>query len=257
MTYGISMRRIVPFIISSLSVAGLSVASANALLGEDMNSERIELCAANHLEEMILRHKLLKPQINKNDKEPSWDGYIFVYDTPSLTKDQMRFRIPIQVKGTTQDRFIRSNTDSLSFPVIRSDLRNYYLDNGVVYAVVSIEPNSLSKSIYLATLLRDDLFVLLGKDLDSKMNTFKNIELSKIEDVNALYDEIVQFGINRSCNHLFTNNAMCKEEIKHRILDGLSRNIQERLLADTPNIEMIETVFQVEERLMDYIEKHW
>lgn len=67
------------------------------------------------------------------DKEPSWDGFLYLYSDDSMKKDSLIGRIPIQVKGK-QGEFV----ESLSYPVKTSDLRNYMREGGCIYFVVLI-----------------------------------------------------------------------------------------------------------------------
>lgn len=58
-----------------------------------MNSNKIELGAVNYLEELVFHHTLLHSHINKNDKEPSWDGFIYVYEDASFSNDKLEYTL--------------------------------------------------------------------------------------------------------------------------------------------------------------------
>ena len=49
-----------------------------------MNSIKIEMLSIDHLRLLIDKHLLLRQFINDNDKEPSWDGFIYTYKNQSL-----------------------------------------------------------------------------------------------------------------------------------------------------------------------------
>lgn len=59
-----------------------------------------ETLGVGAVERLIARTDYLEAFINKNDKEPSWDGYIYAYhNTGSHPKSDMVGRISVQVKG--------------------------------------------------------------------------------------------------------------------------------------------------------------
>lgn len=98
-----------------------------------MNPNQIELLAVNAVEDFFAKIKRINPMIPLADKEPSWDGFLYLYSDDSMKKDSLIGRIPIQVKGR-QGEFV----ESLSYPVKTSDLRNYMREGGCIYFVVLI-----------------------------------------------------------------------------------------------------------------------
>ena len=56
-----------------------------------MNPVKIETLSISYLEIMITKHPLMQNYINSNDKEPSWDGYIYTYTNKDL-KDTKEIR---------------------------------------------------------------------------------------------------------------------------------------------------------------------
>ena len=98
-----------------------------------MNPNQIELLAVNAVEDFFAKIKRINPMIPLADKEPSWDGFLYLYSDDSMKKDSLIGRIPIQVKGK-QGEFV----ESLSYPVKTSDLRNYMREGGCIYFVVLI-----------------------------------------------------------------------------------------------------------------------
>ena len=46
-----------------------------------MNSLKIEMGAVLALKNVIQLNDLMKDYINDNDKEPSWDGHIYLYNS--------------------------------------------------------------------------------------------------------------------------------------------------------------------------------
>jgi len=65
-------------------------------------SRRIELFGIVKLLDCLLRSPYLIPNINDNDKIPSWDGFVEVYKSKELNKKKsdLLARVPVQVWGT-------------------------------------------------------------------------------------------------------------------------------------------------------------
>lgn len=102
----------------------------------------IELLSIEKLKSRLANTKHLIPQINDNDKEPSWDGHIRIYGdisdkTHEHKKDKLIGRIPVQVKGKEIDSSPVSKSTT-KFPVEIADLRNYFNDGGALYFVIEV-----------------------------------------------------------------------------------------------------------------------
>ena len=65
------------------------------------NSNQIELLAVNAVEDFFAKIERINPMIPLADKEPSWDGFLYLYSDDSMKKETMIGRIPVQVKGKT------------------------------------------------------------------------------------------------------------------------------------------------------------
>ena len=64
-----------------------------------MDSAKIESKAVSAVETLIWEYDKLMPQINKDDKQPLWDGYIYIYNDSNHCNENMKGRVPLQVKG--------------------------------------------------------------------------------------------------------------------------------------------------------------
>ena len=114
-----------------------------------MNKERIELSAKAKLEEVISRLGYVTPEISSNDKTPSWDGIIRLYNNEdSSSKNNLVKMIPIQLKGHFQKP---PYNERIFFDINVFDLRNYLKHNGVIFFVVYIDDEG-SYKIYYDTL---------------------------------------------------------------------------------------------------------
>ena len=94
-----------------------------------MNSIQIETLAVNAVKDSILMSDYLIPFINDNDKEPSWDGKVYIYKDKNCTKDNLIGRLPVQVKGKECDDLSK---EEISYSMNVVDLNNYLDDGGAI-----------------------------------------------------------------------------------------------------------------------------
>lgn len=138
-----------------------------------MDKKAIETLAVNAVRDSIVVCNLLDQFIPDNDKEPSWDGHIYIYEDKSKTKDRLKGRLPVQVKGTENSNFSK---DEISFSASTSDLRNYLNDGGAIFFVVHIGTGGLTNQIYYSGLTPIKLRILLN---DAKGQKNKSIKLKR------------------------------------------------------------------------------
>ena len=64
-------------------------------------STKTEHRAVNALEAIIDGHPTMDYQINGNDKEMAWDGYIWLFknNNGDQSKQSLDSRVPVQIKG--------------------------------------------------------------------------------------------------------------------------------------------------------------
>ena len=106
----------------------------------------IESMAVTAIKNLIAWNNYLTSFINDKDKEPSWDGNIYVYSTPTNThnKKDLVGRVPVQVKGHIS---CGDFPDEVSYSVDTSDLRNYLHDGGIIYFVVYLNTNNHTECV--------------------------------------------------------------------------------------------------------------
>ena len=65
------------------------------------SSTKTEQRAVNALEAIIDEHSTMVHQFNDNDKEMSWDGYIWLYKKNDGAQSKSNFdgRVSVQIKG--------------------------------------------------------------------------------------------------------------------------------------------------------------
>ena len=135
------------------------------------DSRTIENRAVDKLSDMLERTGLVDAsQVQKNDKTPSWDGYLLLYPCTPFKKSELSGKIPVQVKG----KFVKKY--SAFFPLSVADLRNYFRDQGVMLFVVEFVARD-SFHIYYRALLPFDLKTILD-DLTNKKT--KSIQMDSL-----------------------------------------------------------------------------
>ena len=127
--------------------------------------------------------------VNIRDKEPLWDGAIYVYKDSQKTKDDLN-RIAIQVKGVLSQKRKgknkRGNKEGIApYPVEIMALEAYNRDGGVLFFVVDIpvvEKSNGKVPIFYALLLPFDIQRYLDK---AAGQTTVGIQLSPFPEVAA------------------------------------------------------------------------
>lgn len=114
-----------------------------------LDNKVIETLSVNAVKNSIVMSDFLDQFITDNDKEPSWDGFVYIYGERSKEKSKLKGRMPVQVKG------IKNNDHSnevISYSMSTVDLRNYLNDGGCVLFVVYIGNLGMTNKIYYAEL---------------------------------------------------------------------------------------------------------
>lgn len=117
--------------------------------------------------------------INDGDKEPSWDGNIYIYANKDKRKESIK-KVPVQVKGKQSDDF---SLDTIKYPVTVVDLENYLNDGGVVFFVVYISKDGRDTKIYYSCLLPVKIRNILDRNI--KKNKKLIIEFNSFPEDNA------------------------------------------------------------------------
>lgn len=110
----------------------------------------IEKVATTSVVQSISRTDVLSSFINDGDKEPCWDGAIYVYSHKNKKKENLKGRVPVQVKGKSINGSTVNN--EIMYPIEVVDLKNYLNDGGVVFFVVYMNEQE-EETIYYVTLL--------------------------------------------------------------------------------------------------------
>lgn len=111
-----------------------------------MNTKKIEEAGIDLLSQVIRKHKLLEPNLYKNDKTPSEDGYIYILKDDSTKKEDILEKIPVQVKSS------QKKTKRNKFILDVNDLKYYANNGGTFLFVVYISEELDLEEIYFRQL---------------------------------------------------------------------------------------------------------
>ena len=111
----------------------------------------IEKLATSAVATAIEKTDRLSSFINSGDKEPCWDGNIYIHEGKNHTKKNIK-KVATQVKGklVKPDQVI----DSIKYLISADDLTAYMMNGGTIFFVVYIDKKSKETlQIYYAALL--------------------------------------------------------------------------------------------------------
>ena len=166
-----------------------------------MDSNAIENISVSKLKMVLMLNDYLSPFINEGDKEPSWDGNIYLYNKKGKKKKDIKGRVSIQVKG--EEKSITKKSE-IKYPVSVVDLRNYLSDGGVIYFVVYVDKQGNSKIYYCAMEpLRIQDFL---KELKRESQKTKSIAFRALpDDKEKVRDIFFTFQLNSQKQISFVN----------------------------------------------------
>lgn len=177
-----------------------------------MNIEKIATAALNGY---ISTSDYLSPFISEGDKEPFWDGNIYIYKNKNNNNENFINRVPIQVKGKVIKKW--KEKDKYKYSVEINDLRSYEL-RGIAYFVVYIDSES-NTHIYHALLHPVTIRKIL---LRYGNQSGRNIEFIKIPNINQFAEIILNFAEDCDKQTSFVKNPnfqpieiekVCQEQI--------------------------------------------
>lgn len=177
-----------------------------------MDRSDIESFAVDKIRECLRRCDLLDANnINIGDKEPSWDGFVYLYKNKNHSKCNIEKRLPVQVKGTEQEDLSKKQ---INFNVEKSDLQNYYNDGGAIFFVVYIKDYDNYK-IYYETLTKIKLHGYLRI---CEKNNYASISITLTELPRQNLDEVTDVFTNFSKD--YNQNLPKKDYTLEEILNN-------------------------------------
>lgn len=130
----------------------------------------IEKIATSTVTLSISQCDYLSLYVSEGDREPSWDGHIYIHETGKKTKQNLK-RVAVQIKGKLSNDLSKNK---ISYPVETTDMKNFLYDGGVVFFVVYINKNNTETKIYYTTLSPVKLNIYIKQSAKQKT---KNIPL--------------------------------------------------------------------------------
>ena len=175
------------------------------------NYTEIEKKAINQLRFYVEDSPMIVPYVREDDKEPIWDGYLYLYTDSAKDKEHFFDKVAVQIKGKTVD-YIK--TDNFKYAIDTRDLRAY-LNEPVVYVVCQIVKETKERKLFYRCLLPETIKnILKGKDkqdtVSVKMKPFPE-ECSDFENILTTFvsDRRKQFQYAHS-------SSISIEEVKKR-----------------------------------------
>lgn len=142
----------------------------------------IEKLATSAVTGYISKTDYLSPFINEGDKEPSWDGNIYVFNNSSRSKCYLMGKVAVQVKGTYVGKPVLKT--QYKYRVELSDLKNYEI-HGVAYFVVYID-HEREPHIFYNLLHPVDIERILNRSVGKKGTNLEFKEVPSIHDITSV-----------------------------------------------------------------------
>lgn len=184
-----------------------------------LSTKQIETLSVNAIRDSLSLTDFLDPFIADNDKEPSWDGNVYIYESKDHKKDNLKGRIPVQIKGKECSDLSK---DTITYSMSTADLKNYLYDGGAILFVVYIGNDGLCRKIYYIELPPIKLRLTLASAMEQKS---KKITLKEFPTDNNRKSTIF-FNCLRNCQmqSSFTEAKLLSfEELeKQGLLEGIS-----------------------------------
>lgn len=100
-----------------------------------LNNRAIEILSVDAVRDSLIATERLDHFINDNDKEPSWDGNVYIHKSNAKNKKQGIKKVSVQIKG----KMCRDLPNKASFSASIIDLENYMRNNGCVFFLFILE----------------------------------------------------------------------------------------------------------------------
>lgn len=155
-----------------------------------IDTKAIEEKALNHFKSFIEDSKVISQFIADNDKEPCWDGHLYLYADGIKDKEHLQGRVPVQIKGTEVDSFI---TKKWKYKLEKADLKAY-LEEPTFFIVCQVKKDSKDRMLFCRELLPNLVNKLL-RDM-GKNETRKTLFHPLTDDLKEFEDQLMVFLSN-------------------------------------------------------------
>ena len=195
----------------------------------------IEKKGVGWLETKVAESKILEPYFKENDRTPSWDGSIFVYDRP-IKKENLKETLPVQIKSTVVDVL---SSDRVSYSLNISDIQNYYNIRGTILFVVEI--CGKERKGFIKSLLPSELKNILAElKLRKSENPSKALHLAELDTSTLVQLEYI-------CEHFLIHRKLQFSTIEHSLSITDASAIEIPIVSDGTHFE--ENLFSKEHLL--------
>lgn len=181
-----------------------------------MNIEKIAITA---VVSELSKTDRLNCFLNDGDKEPCWDGAVYIHEDKKQTKKNIK-RVSVQVKGKQVPKL--NNKDQIKYRVSYDDLDAYMRNGGTMFFVVYIDESSQQTQIYYSELLPVKLNYLLKiqqKSYTILFSKFPEDQFERTEIFLNFYNDSV-----RQTSFGGKDLPTIKELVDQDALEGLSFN---------------------------------
>ena len=182
---------------------------------EAVDTKAIEEKALNHFKSFIEDSKVISQFIADNDKEPCWDGHLYLYADGIKDKEHLQGRVPVQIKGTEVDSFV---TKKWKYKLEKADLKAY-LEEPTFFIVCQVKRDSKDRILFFRELL-PDLVNRLLRDM-GKNETRKTLFHPLTDDLKEFEDQLMVFLSNSKKMISFAHSNLLSME------EALKKGIKE------------------------------
>lgn len=154
---------------------------------EAVDTKAIEEKALNHFKSFIEDSKVISQFIADNDKEPCWDGHLYLYADGIKDKEHLQGRVPVQIKGTEVDSFV---TKKWKYKLEKADLKAY-LEEPTFFIVCQVKRDSKERMLFFRELLPNLVNKLL-RDMGNN-ETRKTLFHPLTDNLKEFEDQLMAF----------------------------------------------------------------
>ncbi len=155
-----------------------------------IDTKAIEEKALNYFKVFIEDSKTISQYLDDNDKEPCWDGHLYLYSDGIRDKEHQIGRVPVQIKGMEVSRFV---TKKWKFKLDKVDLKAY-LHEPTFFIVCQVKKDSKERKLFYRELLPDLVNKLL-RDM-GKHDSRKTLFHPLTEDLKEFEEQLMVFISN-------------------------------------------------------------
>ena len=142
----------------------------------------LEKLATSAVTSEIGKTDILSSFINSGDREPCWDGNIYIHEDASKTKKNIK-KVATQVKGkAVSPKQVRR---TITYPISYDDLHAYMMNGGTMFFVVYLDKDSGDTlQVYYTGLLPvkiKEIFATKKKCYSIKFRKFPSDKFRKTE----------------------------------------------------------------------------